>query len=51
MVESSKTLHSIETKIDVISERLVNSDKIDELKINPIEKRVSKLEENQGQKH
>ena len=46
MVESAKTLHSIETKIDVITERLVSSDKIDELKLNPLEKRVSKVEDN-----
>ena len=46
MVESGKTLHSIETKIDVITERLINSDKMDELKLSPIEKRLSKLEDN-----
>lgn len=48
MVETAKTLSSIDKKIDVITERLVNSDKIDELKLNPIEKRVSKLEDNLG---
>ncbi len=47
IVESTKTLHSIETKIDVITERLVNSDKIDELKINPLEKRLTKMEDSQ----
>lgn len=45
MSESAKTLHSIETKIDVITERLISSDKIDELKLNPLEKRLSKLED------
>lgn len=48
MVETAKTLSSIDKKIDVITERLVSSDKIDELKLNPIEKRVSKLEDNLG---
>lgn len=45
MVETAKTLSSIDKKIDVITERLVSSDKIDELKLNPIEKRLSKLED------
>lgn len=45
MVESAKTLQGIDKKLDVISERLVNSDKIDELKLNPLEKRVTKLED------
>lgn len=44
MSENVKALHSIETKIDVITERLVNSTKIDDLKIDPLEKRVTKLE-------
>lgn len=48
MSENAKTLHSIETKIDVITERLVSSDKIDELKITPLEKRLTKLEDNQS---
>lgn len=48
MVETAKTLSSIDKKIDVITERLVNSDKIDELKLNPLEKRLTKLEDNQG---
>lgn len=47
MSESSKTLQAIERKIDVITERLGSSDKIDELKINPLEKRITKLEDNQ----
>lgn len=46
MTENAKTLQSIDKKIDVITERLINADKIDDLKLNPIEKRVSKLEDN-----
>lgn len=47
IAESSKILHNIDKKIDVISEKMQNSDKIDELKMQPLDKRVSKLEENQ----
>lgn len=46
IIENTKTLQSIDKKIDVITERLISSDKIDELKLNPIEKRLSKLEDN-----
>lgn len=48
MSENAKTLQSIDKKIDIITERLVSSDKIDELKISPLEKRLTKLEDNQG---
>lgn len=48
MSENAKTLQSIDKKIDVITERLVSSDKIDELKITPLEKRLTKLEDNQS---
>jgi len=48
MSENAKTLQSIDKKIDVITERLVSSDKIDELKISPMEKRLTKLEDNQS---
>ena len=41
-------LTQIDKKIDVIGEKIANGEKIDELKIQPIEKRVQKLEENQG---
>ena len=44
MSENSKTLANIDKKLDVITERLVNSDKIDELKISPLESRITKLE-------
>ena len=47
MTESSKILQHIDKKIDVISEKLANTDKIDTLKFSPIEKRIDALEESQ----
>lgn len=41
-------LTQIDKKIDVIGEKIENGEKIDELKIQPIEKRLQKLEDNQG---
>ena len=41
-------LTQIDKKIDVIGEKIANGEKIDELKIQPVEKRLQKLEENQG---
>ncbi len=41
-------LTQIDKKIDVIGEKIANGEKIDELKIQPIEKRLQKLEDNQG---
>lgn len=41
-------LTQIDKKIDVIGEKIANGEKIDELKIQPIEKRIQKLEDNQG---
>ena len=46
--EYNGLLHQIERKIDVISEKLGASDEITVLKLQPLEKRVTKLEENQG---
>jgi len=45
--ESSKILQHIDKKIDVINEKLVNIDKMEELKYSPMEKRIEALEENQ----
>ena len=45
MAESSRLLQSIDKKIDVINEKIVTSDKIEDLKYAPIEKRVKKLED------
>ena len=46
--ESKNILTMIDKKIDVIGEKIANGEKIDELKIQPIEKRLQKLEDNQG---
>ena len=48
IIENARTLQSIDKKIDVITERLINADKIDDLKLTPLEKRLSKVEDNQG---
>ena len=45
MAESSRLLQSIDKKIDVINEKIVTSDKIEDLKYAPIEKRVKRLED------
>ena len=47
MAESNKLLTAIDKKIDVISEKIINADKIDSLKLAPIEKRVDTLEDGQ----
>lgn len=47
MSESSKLLTSIDKKIDVINEKIVTTDKVDDLKFKPLEKRVDTLEESQ----
>lgn len=46
--EYKSILTQIDKKIDVIGEKIANGEKIDELKIQPIEKRIQKLEDNQG---
>lgn len=46
--DNTKTLNLMDKKLDVITERLVSSDKIDELKINPLEKRLANVENNQS---
>ena len=45
--ESSKLLQAIDKKIDVIDAKIVTADKIDDLKLTPLEKRVSTLEDTQ----
>lgn len=45
--ESQKILVAIDKKIDVISEKVVSNDKIEDLKLQPLESRVTKLEESQ----
>lgn len=46
--EYNGLLHQIEKKIDVIAEKLNTADEITVLKLQPLEKRVTKLEDNQG---
>lgn len=48
MTESTKMLQAIDKKIDVINEKILTADKIDDLKFNPIEKRVKQLEDDQS---
>lgn len=48
IIEYKGILQQIDKKIDIITERIANSDKIDELKLQPLNKRVDKLEENQS---
>ena len=43
---NQKLLQEIVRKIDVIGEKLATGEKIDELKLQPLTKRVDKLEEN-----
>lgn len=47
MAESSKLLQEIDKKIDVINTKILTADKIDDLKLTPLEKRVNALEESQ----
>ena len=47
MNENAKTLQSIDKKVDIIKERLISTDEISELKLKPIDKRVTDLEDNQ----
>ena len=45
MSVNSRLLQTIDKKIDVINEKIITNDKIDDLKYAPIEKRVKKLED------
>lgn len=47
MHEIEKLFQAIDKKIDVISEKILNSDDKTQLKLQPIEKRVSDLEDSQ----
>lgn len=48
MAESTKMLQAIDKKIDIINEKIITADKIDDLKFSPMEKRVKKLEDDQS---
>lgn len=43
---SKEILQKIDKKLDVISEKMTSSEKIEELKYAPLEKRVDKIEDN-----
>lgn len=45
MNENKSLLTTIDKKIDVITERISNGDKIDELKLKPINRRIDDLED------
>lgn len=45
MAESSKLLQAIDKKIDVINEKIITADKIDELKFAPLNQKTDTLEE------
>ena len=47
LAKSSQILNTIDKKIDVIDTKIVTADKIDDLKLTPLEKRVNALEESQ----
>lgn len=47
MTESGKLLQAIDKKIDIINQKINTSDEIEELKLAPLENRVTALEENQ----
>lgn len=47
MAESNKILIAIDKKIDIIDAKIVTADKIDDLRLSPLEKRVGTLEETQ----
>lgn len=47
MLESNKILQNIDKKIDVINEKIASSGTITTLRIEPLEDRVTKLEDSQ----
>lgn len=47
MAESQKLLQAIDKKIDIINEKIMTSDKIETLRLKPLEKRVDNLEDSQ----
>ncbi len=45
LAESSRLLIEIDKKIDIIDGKVITADKIEDLKLTPLEKRVSSLED------
>lgn len=48
MENSENLLREIDKKVDVISEKILNSDQKEELKLQPISTRLTKVEDNQS---
>lgn len=48
MENSENLLREIDKKVDVISEKILNSDQKEELKLQPINTRLTKVEDNQS---
>lgn len=47
MTESKTLLHEIDKKIDIITTKVSDADKMEALKLKPLEKRVDNLEDSQ----
>ena len=47
MLESQKLLMAIDKKIDIINEKVLTSDKVETLRLQPLERRVDTLEDSQ----
>ena len=47
MIQNARTLVSIDGKVDIIKERLTSADEISNLKLKPLDERVSALEDSQ----
>lgn len=48
MNNNFELLTKIDKKVDLISERIVSADKIEELKLEPLNERIKKVEDNQS---
>lgn len=44
--ENVKILQAIDKKVDVITEKIVSANQIEDLKLEPLDKRVTELEDN-----
>ena len=47
MAENQKLLQAIDKKLDVIGEKISNSEKVDNLRIEQVEEKVKKMQSNQ----
>jgi hypothetical protein len=47
LTENKKLLQQIDKKIDIIGEKIISADKIEELKFKPLESKLNKVESNQ----